>query len=1351
MKFTSSFIKKSLVAVAVLLSAAAIAQSYIRHVGRDRSLSNNYIMGIAQDRDGFVWLSTEHGLNRFDGLRFTPFMSGKGTLASDQLNRIAADTVRNILWVASQRNGLDAMNCSDYSVTHYGAGTGPMSLSANGITDVRVAAPGKVWVSTYTSGVDFLDTDSRRTAHYNKKNVKGWPDDHVWTAVEAPDGKVLVGHVFAGFTVLDPAKRTAVNFRKGSHPGALPGDEVRSIFVDRKRNIWVGTDAGLALYDPQGTFRVFRHVPGNQSSLVSDRVFHITQTDDDRLWISTENGGVSILDLHDLVLRDAGEVKFTNLTPERGDSLTISNKSVHAVFEDSFGNVWIGTYGDGADIICHGEAPALLLNADSPGQPVSDNPVMSLSCVGDTVYVGTDGLGVDILKGHSRIGRLDSSNMPIGDDAVLAISHGPDGTLWIGTYGGSVASMSRDGRKRGWKSPGVSDIRDILPLCDGSTLLATGQGIMRISPAGEFTRPAQAPDGRSVWLRSLLRTPGGEIWEGSFGGGIAIYSDRLEFKRRIDISAGLRSNTVNQLLLHPNGDILAATDDGLAIISDKGKVKRIVSWHEGLPGRHVKALSFDRQGRLWIATPFGVGVMDTDGKLSSYGSGYGLDNIDFSGGAAILSKDGKPMFGSHNGLHILSPQGFENPGKLPRPIITGITVYGRDRNCEEKNIPTPKSTIELPHDENSLLVNFGVLDAAIAPMVQWNYCLGDDVRQYPANPETGILLRNLKPGTYKLTISASLPDSQSISQTSIEIKILPPFWASWWARALYILAALILIYIAIRTYKRRTALELALKEEKRRSSHEHALNAEKLRFFTNITHELRTPLTLILGPLDDLKADTALPLRQSAKVGMIHKAASRLLDLINTILEFRKTETDNKALSVEHGRLDLLVEEIGRRYQDLNGGAQTAIVVDIEKSPAEVWFDRDAVSMIVDNLMSNACKYTPKGTVTLSLRATEEAGVPFMEIAVADTGIGIDPETLPRIFDRYYRTDGGAARLGTGIGLALVYNLVQLHEGEIFVDSTPGRGSTFRFRIHADNTNPTARRATKQTLQNAPAPADEDAPSPEKSIVLIVDDNVDILQYMQQGLEADYTVVTATDGLDGLAKAREAGPDIIVTDVMMPRLGGIDMIAKLKSDPLTSHIPIVVVTAKVADAARIEAYEAGADSFITTPFSMKILQARLRNILAMRHRQARRLIEVAPAPQAGGASGQPSTTRPQEAEGESLPIVSEIQEADAKFLSRLTSIIDARLAEDLDVGYIASEMFMSHSTLYRKVKGVTGMSVSRFVRKYRAQKAAELLATRRYTISEVAMMVGMESQGNFRACFREEFGMNPSEYLKQNP
>ena len=1338
--------------VAVLLSAAAIlAQSYIRHIGRERGLTNNYIMGIAQDRDGFVWLSTERGLNRFDGLQFMPFMSGEGTLASDQLNRIAADTSRNILWVASQRNGLDAMDCSDYSVTHYGEGTGPMSLSANGITDVTVAAPGKAWVSTYTSGVDFLDTDSRSTSHYNKSNVKGWPDDHVWTAVEAPDGKVLVGHVFSGFTVLDPAKRTAVNFRKGSGPGSLPGDEVRSIFVDKKRNIWVGTDGGLALYDPQGSFRVFRHVPGNASSLVSDRVFHIAQTDDDRLWISTENGGVSILDLHDLVLRDAGEVKFTNLTPERGDSLAISNKSVHAVFEDSFGNVWIGTYGDGADIICHGEAPAVLLNSDSPGQPISDIPVMSLGAIGDTVYVGTDGLGVDVLKGHTRIGHLDSSNMPIGDNAVLAISPTPDGTLWIGTYGGSVASISRDGKKRGWKSSGVSDIRAILPLDDGNTLLATGQGIMKISSEGQFIRPSQAPDGRSVWLRTLIRTPKGEIWEGSFGGGIAIYSDRLEFKRRIDIADGLRSNTVNQLLLNPDGDILAATDDGLAILSEKGDVKKIISWNEGLPDRHVNSLSFDDSGRLWIATPGGVSVIDKEGKLNNYGYGYGLDNIDFSGGAAILSKGGKPMFGSHNGLHILSPEGFENLNELPEPVITGITVYGRDRNSEEKNILTPKGRIKLPHDENSLLVNFGVLDAAIAPMVKWSYSLGDDVRQYPANPETGILLRNLKPGTYRLIIRASLPNSGSISEKSIEIKILPPFWASWWAKAIYILAILILIYLGIHFYKKRIALELALTEEKRRSRDEHALNAEKLRFFTNITHELRTPLTLILGPLDDLTADSDLPARQSAKINMIHKAASRLLDLINTILEFRKTETDNRALSVEHGRLDLLVEEIGRRYQNLNANAETAIAVDIEKSPAEVWFDREAVSMIIDNLMSNACKYTPRGSVTLSLRATEEAGVPFMEISVADTGIGIESETLPRIFDRYYRTDGGAARLGTGIGLSLVYNLVQLHEGEIFVDSTPGKGSTFRFRIHSDNTYPNARRATKQTLQSKPAATEEDSLSPGKPIVLLVDDNVDILEYMKEGLEADYTVVTATDGLDGLAKAREAGPDIIVTDVMMPRMGGIDMIAKLKSDPLTSHIPIVVVTAKVADAARIEAYESGADSFITKPFSMNILQARLKNILAMRHHEARRLIEVAPVPPSDDATNHPGTSQLLEGDRETLPIVSEIKEADADFLSKLSGIIDSRLAGELDVDFIASEMFMSHSTLYRKVKGVTGMSISRFVRKYRAQKAAELLATKRYTISEVAMMVGMESQGNFRACFREEFGMTPSEYLKQNP
>lgn len=1310
-------------------------------------LTNNYIMDIAQDRNGFVWLSTESGLYRFDGSRFHAFRKGgENSIAANELNRIYADTVANVLWIATQRHGLDRLDCSTYRFTHYKDDKrNPDAICSPGVTDIAPASSGKLWVATYTDGVDLLDPSTGKFEHFNTRTVKGWKSDHVWTIREGKGGELYIGNVNDGLTVFDPRTRKVCNYRHDpSNPYSIPGNAVRTLLPDGSGNVWVGTDGGLALYNPSSeTFTNFMHDAGRPESLLSNNVYNIMRDKDDRLWVSTENGGVSILDLRDMMLKNPSEVSFFNMTPEGKGKGKVSNKTVHCTFEDSFGNIWIGTYGDGVDILTHSALPFTFM-------PTA-KPLMSLGERGGIVFGGTDGNGIGIMDGEGNYRPVRGINGSLSGSSVLAVFQAGDGRVWIGCYDGRVGVMEPGSDAiRFLDIPGSLDIRCFAERGNGEILAGNGYGIIRFSPQGEVIETLYSKDGkiRDEWLRTILVRPDGNVWVGSFGGGLRIYAPDFKLVKEWGTWNGLPTNTVNQLVEGPDGCVYAATGEGVVIFNSKGDVDKIIGVNEGLADGGVRGVRFDGKGNLWISTGSGISLLDKKGTILNFGAAEGVNGGDFSIGCIAGLPDGRILFGSHYGLHTLEPDNIKPYGKAPVPVISSVEVYGRGSKGEEMVIFSPSGEIRVPYDRNTLLVSFNVLDAAMASAVDYWYRVeGVDDRWYVGDSSTGIFLRNLSPGHYTLQIKVALRNSpDEVAITELEVNVTPPLWATWWAKGIYVLLFCVLLFLGFRFYKKRLDLEYALSLERQNSQREQELTAERMRFFTNITHELRTPLTLILGPLEDMKGDKTLSVSNKKRIGVVHKSAARLIDLVNNILEFRKTETQNRSLRVAYGDVAGLVTEIGQKYMELNSNPAVSVDVKIEKGDFRIWHDGEILSMIIDNLMSNASKYTVSGSITLSLYHSEESGVPFTEIAVKDTGIGMSEEALHHIFDRYYRDRSAETRMGTGIGLALVYNLVRLHEGEVFVESEKGRGSVFRFRLHSDNTYPDAERLVKGYVSGEEESVNElahtsESEDQERPSVLVVEDNVDIINYIVSSLSDRYNVESATNGREGVAKAREMHPDIIISDIMMPEMDGIEMVRALKKSPDTEYIPVIIVTAKVADEARREAYEAGADSYITKPFSSSLLRSRITNIMNSRHRLAQGLIENHPEEPAQVEEGIAQSDE---------TMVSDMNAKDEEFIGRVKEIIAENMANDaMDVGLIAEEMCMSHSTLYRKVKAVTGITVAKLIRKMRACKAGELLSTGKYTVSEISYMVGMMNPGNFRQCFKEEFGMTPSEYLQK--
>lgn len=580
---------------------------------------------------------------------------------------------------------------------------------------------------------------------------------------------------------------------------------------------------------------------------------------------------------------------------------------------------------------------------------------------------------------------------------------------------------------------------------------------------------------------------------------------------------------------------------------------------------------------------------------------------DFMDGSTCITPDGTLFFGSQNGACYFNPRELSSPREVSPVTITQFFIYNKQTESRDTRLPVPISNriVELPYNQNTFNISFNVLDYTQSSQVEFSYMLeGLENAWYSTQGDNQVTFRNIPHGNYVFKVKTRFRNQEwNENAAQLTVVIAPPLWLTWYAKLGYVILFIFALYALLRFYKRKLDLESSLEVERKQSLNKQELNEERLRFYTNITHELRTPLTLILGPLEDLLSDATLSPKHANKISIIHDSATRLLNLINRILEFRKTETQNRKLSVAKGDLGQLVQEVGLRYKELNPNNKVNYHIHIETEDTEIFYDADMITIILDNLMSNAAKYTSEGDITLSLRSVEENQIKYTEISVSDTGHGIDAEALPHIFDRYYQAKSKYQASGSGIGLALVKGLSELHEGILKVESAVDTGTTFTLRLLTENTYPNAIHA-QHDMEKKPMDAEEttitDTPTENHPIVLVVEDNADIREYIRSSFTDIYEVITAKDGKEGWELAQVRIPNIIVSDIMMPVMDGIELCKRIKEDMRTSHIPVILLTAKDSLQDKEEGYASGADSYLTKPFSAKLLHSRINNLLETR-------------------------------------------------------------------------------------------------------------------------------------------------------
>lgn len=1311
----------------------------IKFLDSSFGLSSDYVVDLAIDKMGLLWVATEDGLNRFDGDRFINYTKRDG-LTGNELNCLLDDPKDNIMWIGTQRDGLDWFDYSKNTFGHFQHDNNdPHSLITNDITSLSSSIDGSaIWITTYWHGIDEFLRGSRRFVHFNTSNVKGMPSDRLWCAFDAGSGILYAGHDQHGMTVIDTHTRRAHNFQHNDHNQlSISGNEVRCIFRDRQGRVWVGTNKGLDLFDPlRGSFTHF-----TDNGRLNSTVFCIHELSDGRLLIGTEQNGLVTMTLNAPFYGSSANASFFYLT-EGDPSFGLSGKSVRSIREDPYHNFWLGLYGAGVNFIS--DRPQSFLNVDyspiNPEHHLSIKGVLSLDFDSHgNLWVGTNGDGINVF--NAAMTRMPAMERLKGMFVQLVVRDS-QGNMWAGTYEDNLYKITPSGSMQA-VFPKSTDIRTVLQEGD-KLLVGTSMGLYIVDIASaKAMQKITLPENL---IRCIQKDNKGRYWIGTFGGGLMVCDAHFKVRKQYYKANGIPSNTINAILA--TKDIVwVATAEGLVKFVD-GKAVKTYGNAENLGDINVRAISLDRRGNLWLSTSRTLSCLHRGAeRFINYDYNDFSSRGNFSAAAVARASNGNLFFGSTKGVTYFNPSLLLTSRNVPQPIISeAIISGGAQEGGDSTLVLIGKDEIRLPYKDNTFSIHFSQPDYFLHGSVEYAYRLKGLHNDWETTRLGEVTFSNVPYGVYTLEVRCRVHNQQwSTRVTTLSVTILPPLWLTWWAKLIYALLIGAAIVYVFRLYRNRLRLAYELRSEKRQREEEMKLSNERMSFFTNITHELRTPLTLILGPLDDLSHDGNIPQKEKHELAVIYHSATRLRDLIGRILDFRKTETGNRRLSVVHANIVDTVHEVTLKYEELDNEHRVPIRFIAPDSDIRVWYDPEVVRIVVDNLVSNAIKYTREGGIDVSIEKKTINGSNLVELAVSDTGFGISKEALPHIFDSYYQENSTHQASGTGIGLSLVKNLVALHHGTVRVESKPGEGSTFIVDFDADETYPQALRGAekeKEVETTTSADGDKIVTTPQgdnqrdgKKIVLIVEDNRDIRDYIADSLDGEMDVHVASDGKEGLDLTQALMPDIIVSDIMMPRMDGNEMCRTIKKDGRTSHIPIILLTAKSSDTAREEGYNAGADSYITKPFSVTLLKSRINNLLAQRQRILESVKAVQPNEDAAATKRK---------------ILEEnISQADREFFDKLNGLIDKNISGDTDIDSITRALGMSTSSLYRKMRQMTGMGTNEYVRRYKMHYAEKLLLEGRYTISEIAFMVGMNSAAYFRKCFKEEFGDIPSAYIKR--
>lgn len=1204
---------------------------------------------------------------------------------------------------------------------------------------------------------------------------------------------ILVFFLFLQLSVFQLQAQVAIlKFNHLTVNDGLPQNSIHSIAKDKYGFMWFGTWCGACRYDGY-SFKLFR-ANDNDPTAFADNMIEAIATDSlQNIWIktgepdclykysyeyenfkrfSTKNVAPYILNLvarpkaaennkYKFTSSESGLLQFNKITGKEmlynvnyNDPFSINDASIYTSYIDDADNLWVGTRRGGVN---HANLNIKAFNyyyADSPGKGLISNEVRAI-CKDKTarLWIGSEEMGVTVIESTAQGNKYSYFNNKtfVDNRRVRSLYCDRFGVVWIGTKGGldkydprtkTFKHYAADKQKPGSITNPI--IFSVMEDSQGTLWVGTYSGLARYDRTNDkFVYLLPAITG-GVQIRVIMEDRQKNLWIATEDKGLTKLtrtsekSDVFKSVRYVHIEGkddSLISNRLYSLAEDNSGMIWIATNLGLSRLNPKDNTVKNFFIKDGLPDEIIMGLLFDGKESIWISHKKGLTRMNTKTfDLQNFNVNDGLQSNEFNQNACFRdNKTGEMYFGGQNGMNSFFPEKIKINKYKPQVVFTRLNVMNQmvhpgtkinDRVILEKSLLCTNE-ITLTWWDKTFSIEFAALHYANPEGNKYKYKLEGIDNEWiftDASMRTASYSQ-LPSGSYTLKVYGSNSDGVwSDTPATLRIKILPPWWLSWWAIVIYIAIGGVIILFVHKYIMSR--IEFSKNEE---------IHQSKLQFFTGISHEFRTPLTLIIDPLEKLISEKLDNDTVKKYHSLMHHNAKQLLLLINQLLDFRKLESGHLTLNKQQSDIVVFVKTAAAAFESRAKDKGIHFRIESTVSGLNTFFDAAKMNMVLNNLLSNAFKFTSKGgEVTVNIAVLNE-GNRMLLIKVHNTGVGISEEEQEKVFDIFYQSDNSNSQQeGSGVGLALTKELVELHGGKIVLDSKVGQGATFSVFLPVSEEEESKNEFFQQELiveeesQLANFVQLTDS-SDDLPLLLIVDDNADIRNYIALNFSTTYRIILATNGLEGLQQAVETIPDLVVSDVMMPDMNGLELCRKLKSDERTSHIPVILLTARQSDESKLEGYETGADAYVTKPFNSNVLQAQIRNLLEQRQR-LRELFS----------------------QGSAIEIKKiAINVTDEAFLNKVIQHINENLEdEEFNINALAEILNMSRSQFYRKIKALTNQSLLDFVTTIRMNKALEYLLSGEYNISETAFKVGYSMSSNFTRTFTRHFGVSPSKYIE---
>ena len=1351
-----------------LLSATeeVIYNLKFKQLSAPHSLPTNEVQKVYQDRDGFIWFATRNGLCQYNGYETTLYKSNlysPDLLTTNSITCLVDDNNNN-LWIGTSE-GLNVMDKRTGEIKKYKA----PSISNNVVSALCVTRDNTLWVGTDNGLCRYVPEKDTFVVCGDEFGDGRLRYVTIKSLLEDSDGDLWIGTWAQGLFRYSPSTDKVVVYPKINEQYSS-----HVIYEDSNKDIWVGSwGYGLfKLRNPKDmenvSYQSFLHENGDDSSLSDNIVYDIAEDiNTHTLWVGTRSG-LSILRLDE-------SSSFINYKSGKSD-YRIPSDEVNSIMRDSQKNMWIGAIGGGV-LMADTRQPAFALHTLNFGD--EDIPVTSVRTLfADSdqnlwIGVGTYGLArreyvTGELKMYSHIPEFSGvKDLP---SLFAVVQRKKSGDIWFGMYNGGIYVYRKGEKVKHLTTKNsaflTSDcVSALYEDYEGNCWVGTRGGIgVRLSDGTDYRfETMNFNDSLSagwIYVRDIVQDMDNSVWLATSNFGVIhITGDvrqpsTLKYENYSFHNRKLITNTVLCMHIDRFGRLWAGTEGGGLYLYNRstGQFEEKTRTYS-IPGDVIVSIEEDKSGNLWLGTVSGlvklyVAAVGNDFSTRIYTSADGLqDNFIVN---SSCSRDGELFFGGHKGYNSFFPDKMEIPSQETNFLITDIKIFNHSfKNLQVELqqkispvMPTYTSKIELPYKYNNFSIEFAALTYKNPELNRYAYRLQNFDRdwQYTDADRRFAYYNNLPSGTYTFQLKATNENGEwSGYVREFTVVVLPPFWATWWAYLLYMVLVLVIGVLIYRTIKKRILLQNALRLREMEKAKAEELNHAKLQFFTNITHELLTPLTIISATVDELK--TQAPSHNDLYTVM-NSNIQRLIRLLQQILEFRKAETGNLKLRVSPGDLAAFVRTGTESFKPLVKKRKIHFSLLCDPESIVGYFDIDKLDKIMYNLLSNAAKYNKEdGFIQVTLSYDEEDRE-FVLLRVKDNGKGISREKQATLFKRFYEGDYRKFNtIGTGIGLSLTKDLVTLHGGTISVESEVDHGTEFIVRIPIERSYYDEEQIDDEVISLRQTAIDyEDTPedviaevqelATKANSILLVEDNEELLNLMTKLLGREYNVFTAENGKEGIIVLENEDVDLIVSDIMMPEMDGIEFCKYVKGHLEISHIPVILLTAKNKEEDRAEAYEIGADAFISKPFNLTVLHARIRNLLKYKARMAHDFKNQ---------------------------IVFEVKDLnytslDEDFIQRAINCVNNHLEDpNFDQAQFADEMLTSKSTLYKKLKSLAGLNTSSFIRNVRLKAACRIMEEKGINIrvSELAYAVGFNDPKYFSSCFKKEFGMLPSEYIER--